>query len=1181
MDEKEYLVYDLKINNNINKKIIHYTNEEILKDDEKKLKNYQSFIVNWLSYNTTNKSLLVKHDTGLGKTFTSLATAYKFINIYEKLYKNNIKNYNHPYINIVGFTKENFYNELLGNPNFNYITHDELNTLNKYRKLYEKNKTILNKNTYDSFYLSIKKRVTNNINNGFFNFYGYGELFNRLIIFNDSSLELIQKNLLMNKNIIINKTDLNFDILLTAIDKNYVTLNTEFLNTFENSFVICDEIHNVYNSKSLNNYGNALKLIMYYHKNNGIKMLLLSATPINNKPTEIVDLLNILIPQDEIKSFNMKHFKTNTYTLSKNNFFNNMKLIEKNCYLLEELIDGYVSYASSENIQDVPSYKFVGTSISGIKYLKFIKCEITQSYCRMENQNQNYNPLSVSSIYDIIFPKNIITYKDLVNEFVTNTIESTKYTLKQNAKSHILTGDYLKYSNIKKYSPKYHKMLSSIYDNLKNNKGKIFISHQYVNFFGILLIKEILIQNGFIFDNSKVVKTTPCSICGTTLKQHKKITEHNFSETRFLLLYGEIDTKRRNEILLKFNDIENKNGNSYRILLGSKFTNEGIDLKEVQQLFIMSVPIDIPTVIQIMGRGIRTRSHISLPIDKRNVDIMIFVNTYNNNITNEGKQYKEKMDTYLEILKVDKIINKQAIDSFINYNNVESIKSLAYVPSKKYGKVNIDKINTCNSYYYKNTEFQYISYIIKKLFINQSNVYTHDDLIYNIKNPPFSVSYNTSLFNNENINIVINKFLSIGDNYYDISLLGNSYSLFNDNYYINYNNNKYKLVCYDKLYVLSEIVIINNSENILFKTENQKVYGYSNIYKQDYYNIYNITNSIAGMKIDYSEMKYNFYNKYKDVNPLYFPTAFKDFNHEFHKKLIKNVIEYFFILLTNPKAKVSEIHNFYVKCIYFYSSINIIIYANQVTNKNIYSSYSDFITKSKKIYGLQKNVENNCYLEKDNINNPLLVKTLINSSFFSKEFSMDNYNKFIGQFNDSITGVSISSGVVTKNDFIQSNNIKYTKINKVFDTILPIGYYIKDTYLFNPLRTQTWVKQDIFIDLKISQVPEILNNVYGMYKYSDNNLGLIFKIVDNVDKQESDKRKIKTGINCRSLSKTQLNRIAKLLKIKTTHNSESMCKLIELFLIKQQLLEDRRVYKLGTAATKKIKYIFMPYDDIG
>ena len=77
--------------------------------------------------------------------------------------------------------------------------------------MYEKSKTVLNKSVYDNFYFSIKKRVTNKLNDGFFVFYGYGELFNKIIMFDDHSLGLIQKNILQNKNTLIDKTDLSFD----------------------------------------------------------------------------------------------------------------------------------------------------------------------------------------------------------------------------------------------------------------------------------------------------------------------------------------------------------------------------------------------------------------------------------------------------------------------------------------------------------------------------------------------------------------------------------------------------------------------------------------------------------------------------------------------------------------------------------------------------------------------------------------------------------------------------------------------------------------------------------------------------------------------------------------------------------------------------------------------------------
>lgn len=1182
MNNKEYKIYDLKINNFIklnNEKLAHVNKE--IESDEKKLKKYQSFITNWLSYNTKNKSLLVKHDTGLGKTFSSVSTAFQYIEIYKKLYISDRNSYKYPYIHVISFTRENFYNELIFNPKFGYITYKELDLLYKYRQEYENNKTTLNKSNYDNFYVSIKKRVTDKNNDGFFNFYGYGELFNKLFIFNEDSLELIQNDILKNKTTIINKTDIDFDILIKSIESGYIQLNIDILETFRDSFIICDEIHNVYNSVSLNNYGNALKYIMYHYRNDNIKLLLLSATPINNKPTEIIDLLNILIPQNTIKYFNNKYFNNNSYTLLKKDFFDGIILKNKINHILGEMVNGYISYSTTEDNPNVPSYKFIGSTILGINYLKFIKCETSKANAIFEKEHKSSNPLNISSISDIIFPKNVIDSKDLLIKF--KPVEGSKikprtdYYLKTTKTYNILGGTYLKYNNLKKYSPKYYEMLTMIYDNLKNNKGKIFISHQYVNFFGILLIKEILIQNGFIMDGMPN-NETPCSMCGIHMKDHKKIISHKFIETRFLLLYGDIDLRKRNEIINnKFNNKNNIHGYNYRILLGSKFTNEGIDLKAVQQLYIMSIPVDIPTLIQIMGRGIRTMSHIMLPKNKRNVDIFIFINTYMGKILNEGNQYKVKMNTYSEILKVDKILNENAVDSSINFVNTESIKSLKYTPNKKINTTDIGKINY---YYYRNKEFQIISYIIKKLFMYHSPVYTHDDLIKSIKVPPFPIDYNTTLFSYDNIKVVLNKFLSINEEFYNINILNDNYeyNLINDNYYIQYDTKKYKLVCIDNIYIISEIIDININNTITFKSDHMEIYGYYNGGTKPMFYKYNIDKQIQEKSKKYIEIKYQFYNKYKDVNPLYFPTSFRYFNLEFHKKLIRDVIEYLFYLLTNPKYKATEIHNFYLKCIYFYTSINVIIYANQVRNTDIYKSYSKYITKSDIIFGLKNNIKNNYYLKEDMVNNPFLVKTLLNSEMFSDTFNLEDYNKFIGKFNSSILNATKSSNLITMNDFDKSHSYEYASINKVFDTILPIGYFIEDTYLFNPSKSNIWHKEEVFKVENNFNIPEKLNIIYGIYDYTNTNLGLIFKIVNDIKDYKNDKRYKKTGINCRSLSKKKLTEITKQLNISKSNNIDCLCNNIELYLIKQQLIEDRKISKLGSKATERIRYIYMVYE---
>jgi hypothetical protein len=73
---------------------------------------------------------------------------------------------------------------------------------------------------------------------------------------------------------------------------NPVNINLALLKELWNGIVICDEVHNVYNSLDVNNWGEALLLVSVLLQKN-VKMLYMSGTPINN-PQEIYDLCNLV-----------------------------------------------------------------------------------------------------------------------------------------------------------------------------------------------------------------------------------------------------------------------------------------------------------------------------------------------------------------------------------------------------------------------------------------------------------------------------------------------------------------------------------------------------------------------------------------------------------------------------------------------------------------------------------------------------------------------------------------------------------------------------------------------------------------------------------------------------------------------------------------------------------------------
>ena len=87
-------------------------------------------------------------------------------------------------------------------------------------------------------------------------------------------------------------TELSANEISSMIIDGKIVLNVQLLERFKNSLIICDEIHNTYNSLEKNNWGIAIQHILNYHQS--IRAVFLSATIINNYPSEIIDLLNLL-----------------------------------------------------------------------------------------------------------------------------------------------------------------------------------------------------------------------------------------------------------------------------------------------------------------------------------------------------------------------------------------------------------------------------------------------------------------------------------------------------------------------------------------------------------------------------------------------------------------------------------------------------------------------------------------------------------------------------------------------------------------------------------------------------------------------------------------------------------------------------------------------------------------------
>jgi len=466
---------------------------EIAKSNHLKLLGHQQFVENYFNPDTPYKRLHIKWSTGSGKTLAGLSIAMNFIrnyNIERELGYENIGS-----VFIMGFSERAFKNELLRYPEFGFLSRSERQRLDGYRRL-AANGSKVDLDKYKDLIIRVKKRFSNRKGNGFFKFFGYKAFVNRIFICDSS----------------ININDLHEEQIRTAIAAGKIKYNEKLLAEFKNSLIICDEIHNVYNSSEKNNWGVALQSVLDVVES--VRVVTLSATPLNNNPAEIVDLLNLLLPS--------------TQRVYRDDFFVNDRELKPGALeKIAKLSTGRFSYLLDVNPKHYPRVINYGESLKEIPYLKFIRC--VMSDFQWKTYSTVYTgSLSQDAQYLVDFALPNPENPDGIGIYQTSQVKKLLPTASQSFKTkygmdyidHKITGDICTYENIGKYSSKYYTMLTHLFEALKNAHGKVFIYHNVVHMSGVLFIEQLLLRNGFVSEYGSASDSTLCAVCGNTRKSH-------------------------------------------------------------------------------------------------------------------------------------------------------------------------------------------------------------------------------------------------------------------------------------------------------------------------------------------------------------------------------------------------------------------------------------------------------------------------------------------------------------------------------------------------------------------------------------------------------------------------------------------------------------------------------------
>jgi hypothetical protein len=1081
-----------------------------------RLRSYQLFARNFLSPDTPYNRLLVLHDMGTGKTTTGIAIAMEYI----KYFKQNIKGTPQPFVYIVGFTRAQFERDLFRFAEFGFITRAEYILMNKLRQSAQTGSEA-DADAYREFKMQLRRRLGNQKGNGFIKFVGYKELANDVFV--------------SNKNV---ATMSAADIVASLADKSLV-INYEYVAKFKNCLLICDEIHNVYNSLSKNNWGVALQIVLNEHGKN-IRAAFLTGTVLKNAQTEIVDVLNLIAGTAE-------------RTYARSEFFDkNDQLLSTAVQQISDLARGRVSFLVDVNPTRYPSQSYSGTMIPGTPYLSFVRTTMSKlqndTYIAIKDDKSSLHEHAY--IFDMVFPNptgklGLFKSSQLRMLEIADDAWRKKNGISVNMDTMTISGSILHESNIATYSGKYPAMLKILEESRKNGAGKSFIYHKFVHMTGVFLIGNIMSANGYVSLNVPANTTTKCALCEYTMETHPKNT-HSFSAARYILIHGEMNKKTISNQLEAFNASDNIDGSKILCIVGARIMREAFDLSSVRNVFVVTRPDNIPSLLQIIARSVRAGSHQQLSADKQNVTVHILTSmTISGEMTYEELKYVQKVKDYIVIQSIERALHASALDSVINRGIIEpalvknDIGHLYFEPGVKI----IDNLrpedmnmSTFNVYH---LEYEVIDiiYIIKRLFMNHSSVWSQVDLWKSVKDPPFGFEYDATLFSYSSFVLAVERLL------------------WADDYFVNQNSGSINMLDIlqdesDKRIMLpgSVIGVIVQIGEYYMAVPINPVTKKPDIYidapfrlpasgRHHIIDVTDYTRSILTVK-RFNDLKIMFIEKFKNKSIAHMADAICIHGHDFHVLLIEEVILYIFNLWTNPKQIASkEFNSFYFQMLYYYDAMGLIVWMNSAKNSAL-ELYDDY----NKTISIKKLDNTNSLLPKkyDNTRRGELIHIIRSIERSNCSWCPDTVKS---RYNNAIN--------MSKERFAAGASLTAT------DDMIPIGHFIDEAPRFyHPERN--WFSLPEYIqDDGTWKENEI---IIGFDTRSTGGLHIRFRMRNPRQKikHHKDSRLAERGIMCTSRSKPFLLTLLKKLGVKGTFsksNTPTICSEIRARLMYLELLE--------------------------
>jgi hypothetical protein len=438
---------------------------------------------------------------------------------------------------------------------------------------------------------------------------------------------------------IIKKSDERIDAVYKIYSYNKFIQNAEegSLN-LRNTILIIDEVQNMISDDG--KYYSVLSN-MIENSPQELRVILLSATPMFDKPNEIALTLNLLRLPTLLpigNSFDKMFIEEVTKRNGDKSYY------AKNLDIFKHLTKGYISYFRGAAPISFPELKLkyvkcamsdfqyrayatvMGREDRGDHFKEYIKSVRLIKSGEVANLPNNFF-IGTRMVSNIAFPNNDIGEEGLKS--------LTKYRVE---------------NNLEKYSIKFSKILKKI------NKchGKVFVYSTFRSFGGLESFIKVL------------------NLCG-----YKDYESNGDGKKRYGIFSGDENSYEKERIKEIYNRDNNIYGDKLKILLLSPAAREGLSLYNVRQVHILEPYWNFSRIAQILGRAVRYCSHKALPEELRNVNAYIYIATH--------ESEKETVDQYIAKLAFKKSHIIQEFEDALKENAVdcELFKNMNYLRDLK------------------------------------------------------------------------------------------------------------------------------------------------------------------------------------------------------------------------------------------------------------------------------------------------------------------------------------------------------------------------------------------------------------------------------------------------------------------------------------------------------------------